>query len=377
MNIVFLCGSLEPGRDGVGDYSRRFGVELIRQGHNVSLIALHDHYVLQEIEELQVSDGIPIAILRISNHVEDRERFLIAKNFIGTKDPEWISLQFVPFAFQEKGLPFKLASQLKILGEGRKWHIMFHELWVGMSKGSSFKHLLLGRMQKHLVKDMLIKLKPAKTHTQTQLYKLQLAYLKVHADYLPLFSNIPDLSKNTSTINLNSEASRGSGSIAIFGTIHPNAPVEDLAFDIARYCRERNKKIIVNFIGRVGAEQHHWVEVMTSAGVTLKVWGEQPSEMISSLLKESLIGVSTTSLSHIEKSGTVAAMLEHGLTVLCVSKRNQFNKIHNLDIPAGIIDYKAGYLEPYLSKKVRFQFNNTVSQIAVRFVNSVNSSNKS
>src|SRR3954463_2329541 len=139
MKIVFLCGCLEPGRDGVGDYSRRLGIELICQGHDVSLVALCDHNVLHETNELQELKGTTISVLRIPNHVQDRSRFLMAKTFIDFKNPEWISLQYVPFAFQIKGLPFDLAGKLKILGEGRKWHIMFHELWVGPEKASFLK----------------------------------------------------------------------------------------------------------------------------------------------------------------------------------------------------------------------------------------------
>ena len=32
MKIVFICGCLEPGKDGVGDYTRRLSAELIDHG---------------------------------------------------------------------------------------------------------------------------------------------------------------------------------------------------------------------------------------------------------------------------------------------------------------------------------------------------------
>jgi hypothetical protein len=40
MRIVFLCFSLEPGRDGVGDYTRALAGELIRPGHEVCAVAM-------------------------------------------------------------------------------------------------------------------------------------------------------------------------------------------------------------------------------------------------------------------------------------------------------------------------------------------------
>ena len=30
MNLLFICGSLEPGKDGVGDYIRRLSSELLQ-----------------------------------------------------------------------------------------------------------------------------------------------------------------------------------------------------------------------------------------------------------------------------------------------------------------------------------------------------------
>ena len=53
MRIAFLCGSLEPGRDGVGDYTRGLAEELQRQGHEVIIIALRDRFITQPV----VSDG--------------------------------------------------------------------------------------------------------------------------------------------------------------------------------------------------------------------------------------------------------------------------------------------------------------------------------
>ena len=50
MNIVFLCSSLEPGRDGVGDYTRRLAQECAARGHVCRMVALHDPHVTAEIQ---------------------------------------------------------------------------------------------------------------------------------------------------------------------------------------------------------------------------------------------------------------------------------------------------------------------------------------
>src|SRR5690606_15350702 len=174
MRITFICGSLEPGRDGVGDYTRRLAGELIRQGHQASIIALNDMYLGFDFEGIQYSDNINLPILRLPSIWPSEKRFRNAKKYIKKFDPDFLSLQFVIFSFNSKGLPFGLNKRLRILGNGKPWHIMFHELWVGMDTGSSFKLMIWGNLQRWLIKSLADTLQPTTVHTQTKLYQLQL-----------------------------------------------------------------------------------------------------------------------------------------------------------------------------------------------------------
>jgi hypothetical protein len=45
LKILFLCGSLEPGRDGVGDCVKNVAGELRIQGHQAAAIALNDGFI--------------------------------------------------------------------------------------------------------------------------------------------------------------------------------------------------------------------------------------------------------------------------------------------------------------------------------------------
>ena len=45
MKIIFLTGSLEKGRTGVGDYTRLLVSECKRLGHEVQTIALNDLFI--------------------------------------------------------------------------------------------------------------------------------------------------------------------------------------------------------------------------------------------------------------------------------------------------------------------------------------------
>ena len=76
MKIIFLCGCLEPGRDGVGDYVRRLALELINQGHDVSAVALNDGYVEIKDSGFQQLDGVSFAVLRLPKSLSYSRRFL-------------------------------------------------------------------------------------------------------------------------------------------------------------------------------------------------------------------------------------------------------------------------------------------------------------
>jgi hypothetical protein len=53
MKVLFICGSAQPQRCGVGDYSRRLAGELIRQGHKASIVSLMDADILSSNVERQ------------------------------------------------------------------------------------------------------------------------------------------------------------------------------------------------------------------------------------------------------------------------------------------------------------------------------------
>ena len=44
MKILFICGTFENGKDGVGDYTKRLAKEIIDYGHSVHIIAIHDKF---------------------------------------------------------------------------------------------------------------------------------------------------------------------------------------------------------------------------------------------------------------------------------------------------------------------------------------------
>lgn len=361
MKIVFICGALEEGRDGVGDYTRRLAAELIRQGHTAAVVAIRDLHTEAPIAGAQVADGTPVPVLRIPAAWPGQERFAAARQWLEEAAPDWLSLQFVPFAFHEKGLALDLHRLLASLSAPtRRWHVMFHELWVGMDTEAPLKHKLWGKAQKQLVRTLLKALRPDVIHTQTRTYQAQLARFGYQAHYLPLFANIPVSPPAAARL----EAAAHPLSFVVFGNIQPGAPLEQFAQEAARYARQSDRSISLTTVGRCGSELDRLAAAWRAQELPLEVLGEQPVEKISEVLHHASVGLSTTPFLQTEKSGTVAAMREHGLPVLCVARPWNPSGMEPLAPPPGVVCYRPGQLATFLAELPRHPFHSTVPEVS-------------
>lgn len=373
MKIIFVCGCLEPGRDGVGDYSRRLAGELNKQGHKAALISLYDKFQKGISESEQGQEETAISCLRLGNDISTNIRFYQARMWIDKVNPEWLSLQYVPFSFHPKGMPLGLSQKLVEIGRGKLWHIMFHELWLGMEKGSSFKMIIWGGVQRGIINKLLFKLKPKVIHTQSRLHRAQLAKLGIDAELLPLFGNIP------ANINCNRKqdvSSKRKINMVIFGTIQSDAPIKTFAKEVAHYEKKNKVRITLTIMGHCHPEQKRWISIWEAEGLEVEFLGEQPFKCVSEVLQRASIGIGTTAFANIEKSGSVAAMLEHGLRVICLSRPWRSRGINDFE-PSfkNIFEYQKGNLSfcleeglieegdfPSLSK-ISCQFNKSLMKI--------------
>jgi hypothetical protein len=347
MKIAFLCGCLEPGRDGVGDYVRRLAIELAQQGHETYAISLNDKYVDQAVVVSQPMADASLEVLRLPANWPESQRFERAQQQVEVWQPAWLSLQFVPFSFHPKGLCFSLAKHLAPLGKGRAWHIMFHELWVGMDTQAPLKHRLWGRVQQYIITRLLAKLKPKAIHTQTLLYQAQLKKIGYASEHLPLFANI----SNSSPQRPAPAAGNSAVQLVVFGNIHVGTPIQQLARDAAHYARTHDTPVTLTLMGRCGSEQAHWAATWQAAGLPVEILGEQEPARISEVLLGATLGIATTPAVLLGKSGTAAAMQEHGLPVLCVAHTWQPRGITITETTPGIAVYQEGSFGTYLTKQ--------------------------
>jgi hypothetical protein len=336
MRLAFICSSLEPGRDGVGDYTRRLAGELIRQGQECKIVALNDRHAtkaeivkaeignedrISDFRELQRSEGTEIECLRLPCSLGWHERAMMARIWMDAFNPDWVSLQFVPFGFHPKGLPFGLPRHLKSIIGSRPLHWMFHELWVLWSFPLSLRKRLLGQCQKLWLRSCLRKLKPQSVATQLSLYQAELKKIGIIADVVPLHGSIPVHPKSEANKWLAdrcaSAASQKRVKVGFFGSILSTLNPTLVAARVAGL-KPTGEDLLLSAgkLGGVGDELWNSLAQELKTTATFFRLGELNEREVSLYFSALDYGLTSYPPELMGKSSSVAAMREHGLPVI-------------------------------------------------------------
>jgi hypothetical protein len=309
MRIMFICGSLEPGRDGVGDYVSRLGAELVRQGHEVKCVAINDFYISGFHSEFQNRGDVVLPVVRISS-LSKGPLLVKVKAFVQEFDPEWVSLQFVPYSFSKKGFPFLLSFYLKnIIGE-RKLHVMIHEIWSKQERFSLTSHATF-HLQRILVKRILASIHPVIIHTHLPEYKEALERLGFEIKSLPLFSNV--------AVCPGTEENQNKLVIGFFSQVECCESVISFLSIIGQKALSQQVPIEIILIGGNQVRMKHFGEFLEKSLVCLKAkityTGFLSASELSHAIQNCSIGISSLPRHALGKSGSVAAFLEHGIPI--------------------------------------------------------------
>jgi hypothetical protein len=319
VKIVFLCSSLAPGRDGVGDYTRQLAAACGGLGHVCLLVALHDRHLPPGSGVVERPNEV-----RLSANLAWPRRAKLLSNLFRDFDPHWLSWQLVPYGFHAKGiLP---AGCFRLLESARAWrnHVMLHELWLGLAENDPLQQRLVGSLQRSKLLAFLRRLRPASLHTTNPAYQLALARAGWPAELLPLFGNIPiaavqrDRARAELVALTKLPADSNPWVAILFGTIHPQWRPEPTLEWIHAAATHAGRPIVLLSLGHCGA---HGAKLLTRLAhaqecVPIALGGVQPPETLSRLLQVADFGLATHPWALIEKSGSTATMLEHGLPVL-------------------------------------------------------------
>ncbi|MEN0047983.1 MAG: glycosyltransferase family 4 protein [Bacteroidota bacterium] len=123
MKVVFISNNLPPAVDGVGDYTYFIAEQFVEHGHEV-------HVICSDSKEIDVTQMEDISVYPI---VDKWDRLGIDKAIkcIQEIQPDWVSLQYVPYSFSPKGQPWAMihfAKQVRKLGVPLS--TTFHEVCI-------------------------------------------------------------------------------------------------------------------------------------------------------------------------------------------------------------------------------------------------------
>jgi len=327
MNILFICGCLEPGKDGVGDYTRTLGGALVLKGASVSFLSINDGFVNSDYNKNTENE------LRISSSLLWDERVALAKKFVSEINPDFISLQFVPYSFNRKGVLKSEIYYFKEIMKGYKVHIMFHELWVGAHTTANFKARVYNLLQRTSIKKLITTIKPRLINTSCAVFQFMLKKINVNSSRLPIFSNIR-LNKEQETwvfyeflkkysINTSGNFKSACWVFSLFGGIHNEFDYSSLFSLIKSNAKKHNKKVIIISIGKIGNGLELWnkMKMDFEDSFTFISTGPQDSSLISTFLSNTDFGITAYPDIAVGKSGSIAAFLEHKVPVI-VSRRD-------------------------------------------------------
>lgn len=322
VRILFLCGSLEPGRDGVGDYTARLAAELRSQGHDCLCAAIDDRFIEQDSVENGLVRGP--GFLRLSRKKSWAARMEVLWKKVAEFHPDWVSLQFVPYGFHPKGMPFLLPGRLGSIRGEFNWHMMFHELWI--DPRASWYAWVISRLQRANISHLYRSTRPKMVHTSNKNYAHKLAAVGISASVLPLFSNIeransdPSLRKKIVRDICYQIDNRDAWIFIFFGTIHPGWDVDVFLNRISEVARKANKKAVVLLsIGKNPCQESaplSRLRKIKTGFLDFREIGELRPAEISQYLQAADFGVATTPLRLLGKSGSAAAMASHGIPVV-------------------------------------------------------------
>lgn len=350
MKLLLVCGSLEHGRNGVGDYTRRLAVELKKQGQQVRILALADaphpdrDRHLQAMIEVQSADGDSVECLRLPASLSWSRRVALTREWLAGFPPDWVSLQFVPFAYQAKGICFGLGRRLRDAVGHARFHIMYHELWLGLDDKPTIKHRAWGLLQKRAMRKLHDQLRPLIVTTHADPYVQALRHEGIPAGLLPLFGNISPIQGDAwrdifvpalSDVDINDTNRKSFYLAGVFGAVYPGWDLNRATTTVVPFAARAGVRLVVVFFGKsnLGASDIAYMREQMAGQALVVSLGERSETDVSRILNTLDLGVATTPLYLIEKSGSCAAMREHGLPVLVVrdAPNHRFAKTPDVD----------------------------------------------
>lgn len=365
IKVLFLCGTLEPAKSGVADFILALARKLSTNGISCACLAIHDPYIqATESHLIHRSTQAGIDTLRISADHPWRLKAKLIKAQLDSLKPEYISLHYVPYAYNAKGLPFALLSSLPPLRHRAQWEITAHELWVDPT--SSLRNRVLSKMQRLILRRLFTRLKPVVVHVTNHCYQSQLNEYAIKSCILPLFSSIPLCQLPSPT-----KQSSSQWTFVVFGSInrdwHPKQLLEQIEFARRVHSIQSCRFVSIGNIGDYGAQLWDSLQLGPYPAFAFSRLGLLSTERVSEQLQLANFGICVAPSLLIEKSSSVAAMLGHGLPVIISRLSPGSERWHQELRSSGKYILFDSYFVESLGAAQRYQPENQLNDSANRF----------
>lgn len=299
----------------MGDYTRRLAGFLRERGHAVCMASLHETPGC-----LKASDDDE-RVLRLRDGLPWKKRADQLRCFLQSHQPDRASLQYVPYGFHKKGLPFALPARLASLVPVAGWHVMFHELWIGITRSSPWRHKLTGCFQRGIARNLVRRLKPISVHTSNPLYLDLLHNAGIRAKRLPLFGAIALDSSQRGWIldRLEEEGITASNRkqwflAGMFGSCYPDFPFERQLLRVSKKASESGKNLALFGIGGGVGTGVEWEKRARELlpDLVVRHFGRQEEARVSAFLQILDLAMPSTPAEFLGKSSAAASMALHG-----------------------------------------------------------------
>lgn len=331
----------------MGDYTRLLAASCVKLGNGCAIVAVNDPYVTEVRRETLCVEGGLIELLRCHGRFGHYGSAEAVRTMTNNFNPSWVSLQFVPYAFEPRGFIWPQLKPLVDLLRSCRVHIMFHELWIGEYREAPLKEIVVGAVQRAMIKWLMKRVRPLSVHTSTALYQAILQRADISAKVLPMFGTVQagmiDADEwlfplfQTHGIPVTRESRADYWLMGFFGSIHHGFVFEEMLVELTQAAVERKQTVLLLSIGDPVPGSTLWNEMEQKhrSHIRFVSLGRQSEERVSHIFNSMDLGLSSTPLDIIGKSSSVAAMLEHGLPVLVMDDGSSVRPAHE-SLPEGI-----------------------------------------
>jgi len=319
--VLFLAPAIQAGSGGVADYSRRLAHELSSPGLECHLASWTEEKMPCGPE----TEGIGELYLGRAG-AAPREKCLMLAEYISRLKIDWVSLQFVSYGFQPRGLVGNLGRAIEPLADLCKWHVFFHELWLGEQHGATAYESAIGWLQKRQILRLLDRLRPAGVWTNVGYYQRRLAEQNVPSSTVPIFGNFP-FTEGREDDWLTGLANEATGNhlqreqyyfAGIFGTVYPIWPFQRVIPPLAKRAKGMSRTLVLVFFGKNRCEPETISQMKSLPDAAILNLGELDAARVDRVMRTMDVALTTTPSEAVFKSGGAVAFLERGIPTIAV-----------------------------------------------------------